>query len=332
MNRDPHARRLGPTLAFGTYRGTADEAGDRAMEAALARALDGGIRVIDSAINYRAERSERCIGRVLGARGASAATVRVITKAGYVPSVGPDHDREVEARLSRDAPAALGAVTASGHCLHPAWVARSVRASLANLGKDRVDTVLLHNPEEQLPRVGPRALPGLLREAFEVLERLAAEGALRAYGIATTGGLAQPPGAGGHLALDAIIDAARAAGGEHHRFEVVEAPLSLIEPELVTARTQPGEGGLRTGLRAIVEAGLELVVSSPLAGGRLGVLSEEALEFCRAIPGVGVIAVGATRPAHVDSLLALAERPPPSGAALARLLRGLDEGGLDEQG
>src|SRR5687768_6855606 len=55
------------SIGIGTYLGAADDATDRLYEAALARALAIGINVIDTAINYRCQRSERAVGRVLAA-------------------------------------------------------------------------------------------------------------------------------------------------------------------------------------------------------------------------------------------------------------------------
>ena len=54
------------TLGIGTYLGQTDEATDRAYTEAVLEAAAGGINFIDSAINYRHQRSERSIGAALG--------------------------------------------------------------------------------------------------------------------------------------------------------------------------------------------------------------------------------------------------------------------------
>ena len=53
------------SIGIGTYLGQADEATDRAYTEAVIAAVEGGINVIDSAINYRFQRSERSIGAAL---------------------------------------------------------------------------------------------------------------------------------------------------------------------------------------------------------------------------------------------------------------------------
>src|ERR1700688_298904 len=50
------------SLGIGTYLGNPDEKTDRGYTAAIIEATQGGINMIDAAINYRFQRSERSIG------------------------------------------------------------------------------------------------------------------------------------------------------------------------------------------------------------------------------------------------------------------------------
>ncbi|MBM3766998.1 MAG: aldo/keto reductase, partial [Acidobacteria bacterium] len=76
------------SLGIGTYLGNADDDTDRAYEAALHAAIDGGINVIDTARNYRRERSERAIARAIAGRKRDE--LILCTKAGYRID-GPGH-------------------------------------------------------------------------------------------------------------------------------------------------------------------------------------------------------------------------------------------------
>ncbi len=91
-----HFRRLGglelSSIGLGTYLGEADDATDGGYEDAVRAALERGVNVFDTAINYRHQRSERAIGRAL-ARAIDAGLVRrdeifVSSKAGFVPFDG----------------------------------------------------------------------------------------------------------------------------------------------------------------------------------------------------------------------------------------------------
>jgi len=54
------------SIGIGTYLGDPDDETDRAYEAAIKAALRGGINLIDTAVNYRFQRSERNIGKAVG--------------------------------------------------------------------------------------------------------------------------------------------------------------------------------------------------------------------------------------------------------------------------
>src|SRR5689334_6473843 len=80
------------SLGFGTYLGNPDEATDAAYGAALVDAITLGTNVVDTASNYRAQRSERVVGLALEALVAAGAVARdeivVCSKAGYLPFDG----------------------------------------------------------------------------------------------------------------------------------------------------------------------------------------------------------------------------------------------------
>src|SRR6185369_13114147 len=80
------------SLGIGTYLGECDDADDASYAAAIRAALQRGINVIDSSINYRCQRSERVVGETLRAAIADGLVKRdeviICTKGGYVPLDG----------------------------------------------------------------------------------------------------------------------------------------------------------------------------------------------------------------------------------------------------
>jgi len=54
------------SIGIGTYLGDPDDETDRFYEAAIKASLRGGINLIDTAVNYRFQRSERNIGKAIG--------------------------------------------------------------------------------------------------------------------------------------------------------------------------------------------------------------------------------------------------------------------------
>jgi len=126
---------------------------------ALSTAWDGGIRYIDTAPHYGLGLSERRIGAWLAAtRGVRQEDPVLSTKVGRllepVPGSGHGPDEEgfaVEAthRRVRD-------YTGDG-------VRRSLEASLERLGVDRVDVVLVHDPDDFWDEASTQAVPALVR-------------------------------------------------------------------------------------------------------------------------------------------------------------------------
>src|ERR1700755_2917720 len=76
------------SVGIGTSLGGADEETDLAYADAVARAVELGANVVDTAANYRFQRSERSVGealRRLGERGFAREEIVVCTKGGYLP-------------------------------------------------------------------------------------------------------------------------------------------------------------------------------------------------------------------------------------------------------
>src|SRR5215470_16299342 len=79
------------SIGIGTYLGQPDERTDAAYTAAVAAAVENGINVVDAAINYRFQRSERSIGAALvklEEKGFPRDQVVLCTKAGYLTPDG----------------------------------------------------------------------------------------------------------------------------------------------------------------------------------------------------------------------------------------------------
>src|SRR2546423_9789871 len=79
------------SIGIGTYLGQPDTKTDEGYAAAAVTAVENGINVIDAAINYRFQRSERSIGaaiRQLAAKGFDRGEIAVCPKGGYLTPGG----------------------------------------------------------------------------------------------------------------------------------------------------------------------------------------------------------------------------------------------------
>ncbi|HVE79017.1 MAG TPA: aldo/keto reductase [Gemmatimonadaceae bacterium] len=317
------------SLGLGTYLGEPTDEDDARYAASTRTALAAGINLLDSAINYRCQRSERAVGRALRDAVADGVVRReevvVCTKGGYLPLDGePPPTREAYDDYVRREYLDPGIVrpdelVGGGHSLAPDFLADQLARSRANLGVETIDLYYLHNPEQQLAGVSPARLRERLRGAFVLLEECAGRGEIAAYGCATWHGLRVPPGTRGHMELGDLVALAREVGGTRHHFRAVQLPVSLAMAEAVRLPTQPLGGRPVPLLEAALALGVGVVVSAPLAQGRLAAgLPDEvresfpalatdaqrALAFARGLPGVCAVLAGMRSAMHVEENLA----------------------------
>lgn len=322
------------SLGIGTYLGECDDADDARYAAAIQSALGQGINLIDSAINYRCQRSERCAGAALREAIAASVVARdeviICTKGGYVPLDGSaPASREAYLSYLQETYIDTGIVAADeivggGHSLAPSFLAHQIQRSQANLGVRTLDVYYLHNPEQQLDSVQPARFRTILRRAFALLEERVATSDIGCYGCATWNGLRTPPDTRGHLDLSELVGIARDVGGDEHHFRVVQAPVNLVMSEAVRVPTQR-LGGRRVVplLQAAEELGVSVVASATLMQSRLtralpGELrdafpslatdAQRAIAFVRSLPAISSALVGMRDASHVAENVAAAER------------------------
>jgi aryl-alcohol dehydrogenase-like predicted oxidoreductase len=323
------------SIGIGTYLGECDDADDAGYATAIRAALESGVNIIDTSINYRCQRSERTIGQVLKAAIADGMVRRdeviICTKGGYIPldSTAPatrdDYLTYVQRTFLETEIVSPDDVVGGGHSLATSFLSHQIAASQANLGVRTLDVYYLHNPEQQLDSVQQARFRTILRRAFTFLEERVESGDIGCYGCATWNGLRTPPDTRGHLDLSELVGIARDVGGDNHHFRVVQFPVNLAMSEAVRTPTQR-LGGRRVVplLQAAAELGVSVVASASLMQARLtsglpdavrdsfptlATDAQRAIAFVRSLPGVNCALVGMRTSGHVSENL---------GAALKR--------------
>ncbi len=298
-------------IGLGTYLGAMDDATDQGYAASIVTAVNVGLNVIDTSLNYRHQRSERAVGEALRRLFAEGRAARdeivVCSKAGFVvPNAAPWP-------LPDD-------VVNGAHSMAPEFLRDQLERSRGNLDLETVDVFYLHNPEMQLAILGRDEFHARLRRAFAFLEQAAAENKIRYYGAATWDGYRRPPGALQGLSFPAIARIAEETGGADHRFRFVQLPFNLAMPEAY-AQTQEGETVVASAARlnitvvasaSLLQARLTRNLPPDLAAKLTGTVTDaqRALQFTRSTPGIAVALVGMSNPQHVRENLQLASLPP----------------------
>lgn len=315
------------SFGVGTYLGEADAAADQAYTDAIEYAVLHGINVIDTAINYRNQRSERNVGaamkEVIDAGQIARDEVLVCTKAGYMPfdgDVPADPGAYLRQEYVRSGLAPMEEIAGGMHCMAPGYLADQMERSRNNTGLSTLDVFYVHNPETQLGHVSPDVFYGRLRRAFEFLEGAVRDGKIRWYGAATWNGFRANPADRAYLSLERFVAVAREVAGDGHHFRFVQVPFNLAMLEAYGYGNQMRDGHAASTLRQAAEFGVSVVASGTLYQGNLAQGlppqlkatlgtendAEAAIQFARSATNLTTALVGMGRSEHVRENLKVA--------------------------
>ena len=303
------------SLGIGTYLGADDDAADQVYTEALIAAGNGGINLIDTAINYRNQRSERCVGAAL--RQLQRDEMVVCTKAGFLtPGAVPAFLKPEK-------------VVGRMHSMDPDFLADQIDRSRANLGVDTIDVFYLHNPETQLGFLSREEFDAALGRAFARLEQLVAANKIRWYGAATWDGFRK-----GALSLPRMAEIVLEECGPQHHFRFIQLPFNLGMVEAYLAEgANSGSDKPESVLEAASRLGIAVIASATLSQTQaldhvpksLALLlpamtnAQRAIQFTRSTPGIASALVGMGRREHVLENLGVAPVPPATHEQYLRL-------------
>jgi len=319
------------SIGLGTYLGETNDAADREYTEAIAAALGSGINVLDTAINYRHQRSERNIGaalkRLVDSGELKRDQVLVCSKAGYLSFDGalPPDPRGYFLREYIE-PGILDPKQLAGgmHCMAPAYLENQIERSRRNLGLETIDVFYVHNPESQLADISREVFHQRLLDTFTMLEQQVKSRRIGFYGMATWNGFRMAEGSRDYLGLSEIVELAVKAGGEGHYFRFIQLPFSLAMPEAFGLMNQRVGKKKASLFSAAAELGVAVMGSATLQQGQLthglpeflGKIlglktdAENAIQFSRSAPGITTALVGMGHEQHVAENLKPARVPP----------------------
>ncbi len=346
IQRQPESRRANyrqavdnlwlSSIGIGTYLGDPDESTDSAYQAALGAALTFGCNVIDCAINYRFQRSERCIGQWLAGALAVGQVQRdeivIATKGGFVPYDGDlpaDPKRWVSEHFLVDGQVNPHEFASRyQHCIAPAFLEQMIAWSLQNLGVETIDIYYLHSPETQSIALSHETFRTRMLDAFETLELAVENNQIASYGTAAWTAYRVLTSDPGYLSLTEIVGMAVEVAGQEHHLRYVQMPYNLFMTEAFAFENQQINERFMSAIAAAQDLGLTVMVSAPLMQGRLAYPlmpelanviknlatdAQRAIQFVRSTPGITSTLVGMKSLDHVRENLALTDIPPLDG-------------------
>ena len=331
------------SIGMGTYLGQPSEEDDQAIENAVFESVkSGAVNVIDTAINYRAMRSEKSIGRALlrlvKDKIISRDQIFISTKNGYITNDGdyPNIDvMEYIHRMYIQTDVITADDISSGYnIIHPNYLAKCIDKSLMNMHVSSIDLVYIHNAfESWYQDVSREQFMEMLVKAFEVYEKYRAKNKIRYYGMATWTCFRVPPTSPEYLSLEQAVKCAESVGGKDHGFRFIQLPYNLAYSEALLLRNQSvGSEENLTILQAAEKLNIGIFTSIPLFQGRLlrsqipdyGGISDpiaKLVQIIRSSPSVIAPLIGQKKAEHVEENLKTANMPPLSEEEFKQAIR-----------
>ena len=321
------------SLGFGSYVGEPynEENYHFGYHDSIVQAVESGANLIDTAINYRYQQSEREIGEalreVIGSGIAKREELVICSKGGFLPLDYPFPANPYEwikkniydALLAKESDVAL-----DQHCMTPKYMEWSLEKSLANLGLESVDIYYLHNPETQLGFVEREQFYENIRSVFEFFEEARRLGKIGYYGVAVWNAFSYEPENMEYISIKKLSDIAREVGGESNGFKYLQMPYNLGKPHAYTYQNQEIDGLFYTPIQAAKKLGLNVITSSSLL--QMNIFKrpfsdkfrsmialeyasdiQRALQFARCATGVTASLVGTSKAEHVMHNMEIAQ-------------------------
>ena len=297
-------------VGIGTYLGDPNSQTDEMVINAVKKSILSGINVIDTAINYRAQKSERNIGKALSElideNLIKREQIFICTKNGYVTNDGDiqeDFMQYVMRELGQPGIVKEGDISSGYHCMTIPYLEDQLARSLKNLNLECIDLMYLHNAVEGHPEMSKIEFLDNLKKVFEFYETKRNEGKIKFYGMATWECFRSLPDNPSFLSLEDVVKLAEEVGGPEHGFRFIQLPFNLHFDQAMLSKNQTINGKQKTILESAVELGIGVFTSVPLMQGRLIEWAKSKPLFANASPSVGLLQFIRSTPGVLSPLI-----------------------------
>ena len=329
-------------IGIGTYLGESNSRTDELVKNAVKQSVLSGVNVIDTAINYRAQKAERSVGKAISELIVDGNITRdqifVSSKNGYVTNdadIQEDFMQYVIREFGKTGIVKEGDITSGYHCMTTPYLSDQLDRSLKNLDLECIDLMYLHNSiEGQIKDVSKDQFLENLKSVFELYEQKRDEGKIKFYGMATWECFRVMSDNPQYLLLEDIVEMAKNIGGIDHGFKFIQLPYNMNYDQALLGKNQLLQNKPVSILESAVALGIGVFTSVPFMQGRLlspGSMPEfndlkpslRALQFIRSSPGVLAPLVGQKSTEHVSENLEILNIPPMSNKDFFQLVKKL---------
>ncbi|MDE1838821.1 MAG: aldo/keto reductase [Thaumarchaeota archaeon] len=329
------------SVGIGTYLGNPDNATDNMVSDAIKTSVKSGINVIDTAINYRAQKAERSVGKAIAELVQSGEAKReeifISTKNGYVTNDGDINEDfwvNIQNVLVKPGVIKSGDISSGYHCMTVPYLQDQLNRSMKNLGLDCIDLMYIHNAAEgQLQDISKEEFTKKLKDVFEFYENQRKSGLIKYYGMATWECFRVPDNHPQYLSIFDIANMAKQVGGQDNGFRFIQLPYNMYLDQALILKNQ--DSNQRTILESCMQLGIGVFASVPLMQakllapnvlpefGNISKASHRAMQFVRSTPGIISPLVGQKSQEHVQENLDFLATPVLNEAEFSDLIKKL---------
>jgi len=316
-------------VGIGTYLGNPDSDTDNIVKNAVKKSVLAGMNVIDTAINYRAQKAERSVGQAISElvneNKISRDEIFISTKNGYVTNDGDiqeDLMQYIIRELGKPGIVKEGDISSGYHCMTIPYLEDQLNRSLKNLQLECIDLIYLHNAVEGNLEMPKETFLQKLKDVFEFYEQKRKDGKIRFYGMATWDCFRVAEDHKTFLSLEKVIEIAKSVGGDDHGFRFIQLPYNLHFDQAFMQKNQLVDGKSASILDSAKQLNVGVFTSVPLMQGKLLDWAKDKpafsavspsvglLQFIRSTPGVLAPLVGQKSDEHVTENLEVLKIPP----------------------
>ena len=316
-------------VGIGTYLGNPDSDTDNMVKNAVKKSVLAGMNVIDTAINYRAQKAERSVGQAISElvneNKISRDEIFISTKNGYVTNDGDiqeDLMQYIMRELGKPGIVKEGDISSGYHCMTVPYLEDQLNRSLKNLQLECIDLIYLHNAVEGNLEMPKETFLQKLKDVFEFYEQKRKDGKIRFYGMATWDCFRVAEDHKTFLSLEKVIEIAKSVGGDDHGFRFIQLPYNLHFDQAFMQKNQLVDGKSASILDSAKQLNVGVFTSVPLMQGKLLDWAKDKpafsavspsvglLQFIRSTPGVLAPLVGQKSDEHVTENLEVLKIPP----------------------
>ena len=329
-------------VGIGTYLGELDSKTDLLVKNAIKESIYGGINVVDTAINYRAQKAERsvqnAISELIEEGKINRSEIFISTKNGYVTNDGDikeDFWQYVNREYIQRGIIQSGDISSGYHCMTVSYIEDQLNRSLKNLDLECIDLMYLHNPVEgQIKDITKEEFIKNLKTIFEFYESKRLDGKIQFYGLATWECFRVSQDHPQYLSLSEVLHIAHQVAGEKNGFRFIQLPFNMYLDQAMMMKNQKLNENNTTILDVARQNDIGVFTSVPLMQGKLltpGVMPEfgdlpaplRCLQFIRSTPGVLAPLVGQKTESHVKENLEIMRIAPMKEDSFSNLLKKL---------